>query len=249
MHLESFSITPASFVSEIVANNYRTAEIFRKYGIGYCCGTRLPLETVCMMKGIESGPLIRDLKKIIQPLQLSPALPFEKWSIDFLTDYIINIHHHYLDQSLPLLHDILKDFAEEHARKYPRFLSLEKIFSCFREEMISHIRQEEQTIFPYLRQVTHAYEEEDSFASLLVKTLRKPVAKIMELEHDVLEKSIFQFRELTDNYVAPGNACPSHRVVLAKLKELDNDLVQHVYLENEILFPRIIAMEKELLAR
>jgi regulator of cell morphogenesis and NO signaling len=249
MYLESFPITPDTVVSEIVAHNYRTAEIFRKYGIGYCCGARWPLQTVCMMKGVEMEPLIRDLKNVIRPLQLPSLLPFEKWSIDFLVDYIVNIHHYYLSQQLPVVSRALHDFTEEHAKKYPSFLQVSEIFSDFTDNIIPHIKQEEEIIFPYLCQVAHAYEGKESFASLLVKTLRKPVSRIMEHEHDVLEKSVYMFRELTGNYTPPANACPSHRVVLSKLHELDNDLVQHVYLENEVLFPRIIAMEKELLQR
>jgi regulator of cell morphogenesis and NO signaling len=79
--------------------------------------------------------------------------------------------------------------------------------------------------------------------------LRKPVEEIMHQEHKILEKILFQFRKLTNNYTAPESSCTSHRLSFALLQELDDDLVQHTYLENEILFPRAIALEKELLQR
>lgn len=114
--------------------------------------------------------------------------------------------------------------------------------------MLPHIRHEEEVLFPYLRQVAHAYEKKDSFGGLLVRTLRKPIAKVMKDEHGMITETLTKFRQLTDNYIPPAKACTSHHVILSKLKELDNDLVQHAWLETEILFPRVINMEKELLA-
>lgn len=104
-------------------------------------------------------------------------------------------------------------------------------------------------IFPYIRQISHAYESKESYASLLVRTLRKPVEDLMHDEHNSIGKTLTQLRELTNNYTAPENACTSHRLAYSLIKELDDDLVQHIYLENDILFPKAISMEKELLER
>lgn len=100
-----------------------------------------------------------------------------------------------------------------------------------------------------MRQISHAYESKESYASLLVRTLRKPVEDLMHHEHDTLKKVLTRFRSLTNNYMAPDNACTSHRVAFSLLQELDDDIVQHLYLENEVLFPKAIAMEKELLQK
>jgi regulator of cell morphogenesis and NO signaling len=247
MFLKSFDIRSTSLVTEIVAHDYRTADVFRKYGIEYCCGGRLPLETVCGMKGIEIAPLIDELTKVSRTLSLPSNLPFNEWNIDFLVDYIIHVHHNYLHRSLPGIRESLLHFLSGHEKKYPHYRELELHFTQLEKELLPHMRQEEEVIFPYLRQVAHAYEGKDVFAGLLVKTLRKPVSAIMEHDHEILTKDIRKFRELTSNYEPPPQACISHRVILFKLKELDNDLMQHIYLENKILFPRIIAMEKEVL--
>lgn len=247
MFLKPFEVTPKSLVSEIVALDYRTSDIFQKHGIEYCCGGKWPLEVACMLKGIEIGPLITEIENATRNLQLPSNLPFDKWKVDFLVDYIVNIHHHYLKETLPGLETALEDFSAEHAAKYPYFKIVMVHFGQLKNDILPHIKQEEETIFPYLRQVAHAYENRDSFASLLVKTLRKPVSKVMEHEHRILNESIYKFRQLTSHYTPPEKACTNHSVILSKLKELDNDLVQHVYLENEILFPKLLAMEKELL--
>lgn len=234
-------------MSDIVTNDYRTADVFRRYGIEYCCGGKWPLSTVCKMNGIEEEVLKDELKNAIRTFQISASLPFEKWNIDFLTDYIVNIHHHYLDKSLPALREILRDFVKDHGDQILYLSSLEACFQKLYDEILPHLRHEEEVIFPYIRQVAHAYKDGDTFGTLLVKTLRKPIAKMMEQEHSFLSECIYRIRELTNNYIPPSHACTSHRVVLSKLKELDNDMVQHMYLEGELLFPRIIAMEKKLL--
>lgn len=117
----------------------------------------------------------------------------------------------------------------------------------FCAETLQHIKQEEEVLFPYILQVAHAYADKDSLATLLVKTLRKPLPPVMEQEHTIFRNYLLPIRELTSLYTPPENACTSHGVLLGRLRELDNDLSQYLYLETSILFPRIINMEKELL--
>lgn len=247
MFLSSGRIKKESSVTDIVSNDYRAADVFRKYEIGYCCGGKWPLETVCMMKGLNPEELIKELQQATRTVQLPAAIPFGDWSIEFLTDYIINIHHYYLRHTLTDLGDQLDHFVEEHLGKYPHLYELQVNFKKLEVEILPHIRYEEEVIFPYLRRIAHAYHSKESYASLLVKTLRKPVDTVMEQEHEMVSGIIASFRELTDNYRPPEKACTSHRVLWSKFKELDNDLAQHMFLENSILFPKALAIEKELL--
>jgi regulator of cell morphogenesis and NO signaling len=247
MFLQTFEITPATTVSEIVAQNYRTADIFQKYEIEYCCGGKWPLETACMIKGLEFEKLKKELQDASRSTQLPPHLSFETWSIDFLTSYIIHVHHQHLKQSLPATEEILNHFTKDHEKKYPYMLEVQALFAKLKEELIPHIQYEEEIIFPYICQVSHAFENNDTYAKLLVKTLRKPLDKVMNSEHEMLTAPVLKIRNLTNSYSPPEKACISHKVVLERLKENDNDLMQHVYLENDILFPRALQIEKELL--
>jgi regulator of cell morphogenesis and NO signaling len=247
MFLKPYQIEGSSFVTDIVIRDYRTAEIFRKYGIEYCCGGRWPLETVCMTKGIDLNEMIKELEYATRTVQVHNSLPFDQWNIDFLAEYIVHVHHHYLNTALPQINDILHKFATEHIKKYPYLRVLENTFLELYTEIIPHLKQEEEIIFPYILQIAHAFENKESYASLLVRTLQKPVEDVMNYEHASLSKLIYKMRELTNDYIIPDKACVSHKVIFLKLKELDNDLVQHIHLENNILFPKAIAMEKELL--
>lgn len=249
MFLNQLEITPASKAREIVESDYRAAMVFDRYNIRYCCGLQRPLEEVCETNDIDINELLRELRKANRSITVSPDTAYEKWSVDFLIDYIINIHHHYLTQTLPQLAANLEGFAEEHQNRFPVFTELNTLFSELSKTCPAHLKQEEENIFPYLRQVAHAYQDGDtgSFAKLLVKTLGKPLASIVEQEHQMLSNSILRFRELTGNYSPLPGACPSHKVILHQLRELDNDMVQHFYLENEVLIPKVMKMEREVM--
>lgn len=245
----SRKINPDLPISDIVNADYRTADVFRKYGIEFCCGGRWPLRSVCEIKNLDVSIVTRELEESARIICLPSSLKFEEWNINFLTDYIINVHHSYLKKALPDTKEELARFVEKHQDKFSYLPDLLKIFIELSNETLPHLQQEETIIFPYIRQISNAYYNKESYAALLVRTLRKPVENVMVHEDEFLNKFLRQIRQLTDHYTPPANACTSHKVVFLKLLELDNDLVQHLYLENDILFPRAIAMEKELLER
>ena len=233
--------------SEIVINNYRAAAIFRKYGIGYCCGAFSSLEEICRQKDLPLDSLLQELETATRSVNLPAGIPFEEWSIDFLIDYIVNIHHYYLRNLIPSLEPALNKFVEEHERKYEGLNELSILFNKLASDIIPHLQEEEEVLFPYLRFLANARKNNEPYGALLVKTLRKPVDKMMEHDHTMIETILQGLRRVTNNYVLPAKPCASHRVVWATLKELDTDLCQHIYLENRILFPKSLAIEKELL--
>ncbi|RYG52643.1 MAG: hypothetical protein EOO01_06220 [Chitinophagaceae bacterium] len=251
MFLTQFEISPESRAREIVENDYRAAEVFKRYDINFCCGIQWPLEQACEEKGIGINELVATLKKTCRTVSIPPQVDYNKWPVGFLIDYITNIHHQYLHAAIPDLQSAISRFISKHGIQYPNFNELNDEFSLLVNAVIPHLKHEEETIFPYLRQVANAYDDRatDPLAALLVKTLRKPLASLVETEHGIINRSISRFRELTNNYSIPAGVCSGHRVLLGKLRELDNDLVQHFYLENEILIGKVIKMEEELLQR
>ena len=109
------------------------------------------------------------------------------------------------------------------------------------------MKHEENMFFPYIKQIYHAHKHRESYARLLIRTLLKPLEEVMLKDHETTGSYLNKLRAITNNYKLPDNACISHRVIFAKLEELDKDLVQHIHLESNILFPKAIAMEQDLL--
>ncbi|MFC0771354.1 DUF542 domain-containing protein [Terrimonas alba] len=248
MFLKPFDIDDESVVTDLVLQDYRTSYVFRKYGIDYCCGGKMPLQMACNIHGLDIDLIKYELTEIVRNIQVSTFTDFRAWNTDFLVDYLINVHHAYLLKNFPDLIETLDRFVTGHKLKYPFLGQLLETVYKLRDDLLPHLEHEEKIIFPYIKQIAHAYENNESYASLLVKTLRKPVEAMMTQEHEYISKYLHSLRELTNNYTPPANACVSHKVSFLKLKELDDDLAQHLFLENEILFAKTIQMEKELLA-
>lgn len=248
MFLQPFEINHQSTIAEIVAKDYRTADVFRRFSIGYCCGGKWPLDVTCQLQGINEEDLHRQLDIAVRTIPISNQLDFSNWSVDFLIDYIINIHHQYLRQFLPATKTLLQDFILEHVKKFPWLADLEIKFDQLIYQLLPSLNKEEEVLFPYIRQVYHAYKSKEPYGLLLIKTLRKPIEDMMSKSHETITEIIFAIRTITNQYNTPSNVCTNHKVVMAKLKELDNDIMHHLHLEHNFLFPKAIAMEKEVLA-
>ena len=239
-------IDEQALVTEILMGDYRTADVFKKYNIDYCCGARWPLQTACEIRGLNTAVVKQELEEVVRTVQVSTVLPFDQWPLDFVADYIVHVHHTYLRQNLPALGTHLAHFIAEHQKKFPWLTELEQHFKRLHAQMLLLMIQEEESIFPYIKQMNRAYTSNDALAGLYTRTLHKPVEKVIEQEHVLVMDVLQQMRELTNNYTLPANACRSHYVVFMKLRELDNDLVQHLFLEKSILLPRVLSIESEL---
>jgi len=82
-----YTIDEQSMVTDIVARDYRTADVFRKYDIEFCCGGRRPLQMACELQGVDTTRVKDELERAIRVIHVSPALPFHEWPLDFLADY------------------------------------------------------------------------------------------------------------------------------------------------------------------
>lgn len=240
------TIDEQDFVTDLIARDYRTADVFKKYGIDFCCGAKWPLKTACELRGLDTLLVKQELQEVMRPMQTASALPFAEWPLDFLTDYMVHVHHGYVRQALPSLKEFLELFVTEHSKKYTYLHELQQQFTRLHNNLPACMQHEEDVIFPYIKQVNRAFQAKASFAALLTRTLRKPVEKVMEQEHQLISSVLKKIRELTNNYTLPASACRSHLVVFKKLHELDNDLVQHLHLENTIMLPGLLTIEAEL---
>ncbi len=247
MSLRNSEINKSASVADIVAKDYRTAAVFRKHGITYCCAGKFPLQVACDMRGIDADILQQELESATRTISISSTIEFHDWDSSFLIDYLLNVHHDYLDKTLPGTQLLLKDFVAEHVKRFPYLEQLEQQFTQLLRVLRASMLKEEEEIFPYIRQVAHAHKHKEPYAGLFIRTLRKPVEEALFKGHEMVSNIILSIRKLTNGYSTPENVCLNHKVVIARLKELDNDLVQHIYLEEAVLFPKVFQMEKNLL--
>jgi len=233
-------------IADIVRNDYRTAEVFREYGINYCCTGNLPLQDVCSQKKLAYVDVVRKLNQVSQAVNLPLDLQFHKWRTDFLIDYIVNIHHAYLRHVLPALERDLQDFLSKHEGRYPQLKNIQAALAAISVVTSTEYQQQEDVLFPYIKQIYSAYRRQESYGSLFVRTLRKPMT-LSGNSQEQLDYYLSSLRALTDNYRVWDGRCSGYNVLMKRLHELDNQLVLHKHLENNILFPSATAMEQELL--
>ena len=234
-------------VSQMVRADYRMADVFKKWGINYCCGGNLPLDEVCAIQNIDETMLQEDLKQATQNLCLPSSTAFEQWPLSFLTDYIIHVHHGYIKKALPPLKAFLSSYVPGHLKKFPHLAEVHETFLNLATELEEHTESEEESIFPYVKQIINTYNRKEVYGSLFVRTMSRPLADVIQKEHSRIVFHLKYLREITNRYSFSPDACTNYQVLYNKLKEFDADLVQHKHLENNLLFPKVIEMEKSLL--
>jgi len=234
-------------VSQLVRADYRLADVFKKWGINYCCGGNLALEDVCRLQGLDKARLETEIQQAQQTVLLSNALQFEAWPVDFLADYIVHVHHAYIKNTAPKLEQAIESFAAGHQKKYPYLLQVHGHFKKLAATLNEHMQQEEDSLFPYVKQVSNALKRKESYGPLFVRTLHKSLPKT---NGDAAQKTgvlLTALRNATARYTFFEDVCTNHQVMYRKLAEFDADLVQHQHLENNILFPKVVQLETQLL--
>ncbi|MEP7257365.1 MAG: DUF542 domain-containing protein [Flavitalea sp.] len=233
-------------IADIVRSDYRTADVFKKYHINFCCSGKISLQLACELQGLDYPTILHELEEAARTILVPANIQYDQWKVDFLVDYINNVHHAYLYQAIPALQANLLSFMEGHKKKFPALIDIYEVFHELSTLLERHNRHEDEIIFPYIKQIESAYRRKEPYGNLFVRTLRKPLSHI-EKEHALISELLEKLKMHTNNYTYPANACTNHQVIYHKLNEFCQDIVQHKYLENNILFPKAIEIEQHLL--
>jgi regulator of cell morphogenesis and NO signaling len=229
------AITPETSVAEIVRATPARSRLFEHLGLDYCCGGQRPLAEACRAKGLDPATVVAMLsalegapsETVTDPARMAPAE---------LCDHIEQVHHRYLREELPRLDFLTRKVAATHGAEEPRLLQVRQLFETFEREITAHMQEEDQTVFPAIRQWDAVAGPHPA-----PETLQAALAKL-ETEHDRAGAALAQFKSLTDNYTPPEWACNSFRALYDGLAGLEKDMHQHVHKENNVLFPKVRAM-------
>lgn len=231
-------------IGELVASDFRKAEVFRKFGLDFCCRGHKTIQDACAEKGIDSLKVEQALAEI-ENASGNKTQDFNNWELDFLTDFIVNTHHKYVIDSLPMLYEFSAKVAKVHGDAHPEVIEVEQLFTAIAEELESHMPKEEMILFPYIKQLVQAKKTGVPCPKPGFGTIKNPI-NMMEAEHETAGGFQMRLNEITDNFTPPEDACSTYKVLYAKLKEFETDLFQHIHLENNILFKKAIALEESL---
>lgn len=231
-------------VGEIAAKDIRKAEIFRQKGIDFCCGGNKTLKEASEEAGITEEELKSALYSA-EAKPLSPSQDYNKWELDFLADYIVNTHHRYIKENAETIYGLAVKVAQRHGDSHPELNKLAQSVQHFLQDLLNHTEKEEKILFPAIKETVAGKRDTSKRASTAPGFLKQPVL-VMQKEHEIAGEDLTYFRKLTNDYSLPQDACNSYSYLFEKMKEFEEDLHQHIHLENNILFPKSLELDKEL---
>jgi regulator of cell morphogenesis and NO signaling len=235
--MSTTSISPTTTVGQIVAAQPALARVFERVGIDYCCGGKRTLAQACAAKGLDAATVAVLLDAAAATSGPKPAVDAAIMTLTALADHIEATHHAYLKEELPQLVEKAERVAYKHGWRDPRLPAVASTVHALASEMFSHMEKEERILFPLVREL-----ERDGAISHACGTIANPIRQ-MEEEHDSAGSALVQLRQLTDGFTPDADSCNTHRALLAALAQLETDLHEHVHKENNVLFPRSIALE------
>jgi regulator of cell morphogenesis and NO signaling len=229
-------ITPDSRIGDLVATRPGLARIFEELRLDYCCGGKQSLAAASESRGLSVTTVIALLDAAAVALAASAAeVDAAGMSLKDLADHIEHTHHAYLKEELPRLAEMAERVACKHGHRDPRLQEMATTVVGLTQEMFQHMHKEEAVLFPLVRQIEGGLR--GGFASSIGDPIR-----CMEEEHDRAGRATERLRELTDGFTPEADACNTHRALLHGLARFEADLHRHVHKENNVMFPRALAL-------
>ncbi len=220
-------------LASIALSNHAFIPVLEKYGLDFCCRGKKTLSEACSEKNISPGLVMQELSESVDTVKRS--MPFTEMNAAELIAYITIHHHFYVKNSIATIFSHIEKITNKHGDRYPYMKEVSRLFVDVMEDLIPHMEKEETILFPRIKrlaEIERSGEQSESDTMLI----NIPI-QVMESEHDHAGQLLYKIRELTNNYTASEDACTTHKVCLDELKYFEEDLHQHVHLENNILFP------------
>lgn len=239
------SIVAGMPIREIVAELPSSVAVLEGLGIDYCCGGDQTLEQACLRQGLSVGEVVTTLEASERSTR-SGGPEQRDWKSEPLAELIsiiINKHHQFTWQTLRELGPLFEKVCAKHGDNHPELRAVHRAVRDLEAELTAHMFKEETILFPSITQMEEAARKGGPQPSLFFGSLQNPVS-VMIRDHDHAGENLKRIHDLTAGYAPPPDACASYRALFEKLKALEQDLHYHIYLENYLLFPRALAMDK-----
>lgn len=237
-------VTSEAAVGELVIQLPRASRVFSILEIDFCCNGDRPLGTACAAAGYDCAEVVA-LINGSETVAVAPPRPtWNEVPLAEITSHIVQFHHR---GSRRLLVDVLERIdriGSAHAAAHPELWHLKRVVEKLAHKLVPHMLKEERYLFRYIDTMEGPVGADDSMLVPLFGTLRYPLQSI---HHDHTEdlSLIAMIRRASGEFTAPKDACADFRILYTMLAELAKDLEEHIYLENDVLFPRAIEAERK----
>lgn len=231
------TITPESTLADLVIVRPGLARRLDELGLDYCCGGARTLTAAVDAAGLDLADTMADLERV--PVG---TVPEPVWrDLADLVDWIESTHHAYLRDVLPHLTALAGKVAGVHGGNHPELTEVADVVDEIRSDLEPHLLKEERVLFPMIRELSVAVTAPSFHCGSLVNPIR-----VMLSEHDAVGELLARLRELTGGFAVPDDGCGSYHAFYAGLADLEADTHRHVHVENNVLFPAVLATERDI---
>jgi regulator of cell morphogenesis and NO signaling len=220
-------------LAKMVMMNSAVAPVLEKYQLDFCCRGKQSLVAAMSGRQEEMEALTMELQDVFNNND-DKAVDFDKYSLSDLTDHIINVHHRYVREHSPVILNHLEKVASKHGDRHPEMKQILQLFKEVTRELDQHMMKEEVMLFPGIKSLHTAIDRKSV-------QIAAPI-HVMEAEHESAGSGMSAIRLFSDNFTPPADACTTYRLSLEELRIFELNLHQHVHLENNILFPKALAV-------
>jgi len=236
--------TTQKTVREFAVEFPNATRLFEKLGIDYCCGGNRSLKDACAAAGVS----VDEVTRWNESARIGEApTDFAAISLRALVTHILDKHHVDTRSEIERLQSLIEKVWNAHGANHPELARLKSSFQNLSAELEPHMIKEEMVLFPYILRLEEHAKKNQPVSAPPFRTIANPI-QMMNMEHDGAGYLLRQIRHVTSDFTVPPDACMSYQTLYKALEEFERDLHQHIHLENNILFPRAIGMEKGLLA-
>ncbi len=236
-------LTVNQTVREIAIRHPASVRIFESLGIDYCCGGHRSFGEACERANVPPDEVLNR----ISAAENEPFRASGDWahaSVTELTRHIVDDHHNYIRRETPRLTSICAKVVDRHGAAHPEVKSIQELFQALADELSLHMMKEENVLFPYLAQMEAALRQGHRVPPAMFGSVEMPISRMLA-DHDDAGALTARIRSLSGGFVAPADACPTYRAFYQGLEDFERDLHQHIHLENNMLFPRALEMERK----
>jgi regulator of cell morphogenesis and NO signaling len=237
-------ITQTTQVGELASQFPATIKVFQEHGVDFCCGGRRPLGDVCAAGGPGFEALRVELARAIAGVAPDTP-PLGDLPLGALTAHIVERYHGWIRRELDRVRPMMEKVLRVHGERHPELAEIARVFAELEADLAPHMMKEERVLFPFLAAMADA----PAGATIVVPfgTVQNPI-RMMEMEHEAVGGLLARMRALTNGFEPPEDGCNTFRGLYHAFVEIERDTHEHIHVENNILHPRAIALEAQLLS-
>lgn len=232
-------------IRTIIAEQPNAVEVFERFQIDLCMQADQSLEAACRSLQLSYDQIVEKLEEARAIEKGSAAIDPVGWTLTRLIQQIVRIHHQNVRRELPQLAQMAQKLASKHGDRTPELKRIERLSNQFLDRELTHLRREEQELFPIVARMEEDLDvlrpQPNSCAGMISRSVH-----LMRQDHKANLGIMAEIRSLTNGFSAPIWACPIHRALFNRWRDFEKDFKQHIHLENDYLFPRVLQLGREL---